>query len=457
MSRTITNKNINRYRGTTSYAGTVRLIWDADQLDLSVLSNFPMLNELVYRHKDLSTLEGIEAYPKLVTLDCSFSKLTSLAGLKYFPQLKTLQCSNNQLTSFVGIENCPKLIRLNYSYNRLTSLEGLDKCPQLQDLNCSYNRLSSLAGIENCPGLIVLDCDYNQLSTLKGLAGVPALQNLYCSHNLLTSVSEVSECRGLRNLFCGNNVIVSLEGIESCPDLETIRCYYNQLVSLEQIAYLRRLLYLSFEGNHIRAPSIQVQRCLERLENIRRSNSRSIYANSQNVHDEHVQLTVCNSIKNLLRDPDPKFSIDSVILSGMDERAIRLIVEYCADKAVHSRHLLTYAELLAYVWARIDRSEHKEELIKILAEQVTDAECKCFTGRFNRTLSALVGFYPDIVISISDNSRISAIILAVKARVEPYSPQACYDAARKQLLDAGYTESVIKPWLDAIIDDEDDD
>ena len=37
-----------------------------------------------------------------------------------------------------------------------------------------------------------------------------------------------------------------------------------------------------------------------------------------------------------------------------------------------------------------------------------------------------------------------------------YDPQAHYETARSQLLDAGYTESHIKPWLDAIIEDEND-
>lgn len=412
MSITITNKNIDRFRSTTQYSGTSKLIWDADHLDLAVLSNFPRLTEIVYRNKDLNTLKGIEAFPKLVKLDCSYSKLTSLAGLKYFPQLKSLNCSSNQI--------------------------------------------SSLAGIENCPELIVLDCCHNQLSTLKGLEGTPSLQNLHCNDNLLTSVSKVRDCRGLRYLYCWNNMIASLEGIESCPDLEALYCQHNQLVSLEQITYLRYLINLRFEGNHVSAPSIQVQRCLERLGRFNR-NSRSIYANRQNVHDEHVQLTVCSSIRNLLRDPKPDFSIDSVVLSGMDERAIRLVVEYCADRAVHSVHLLTYQELLSYVWSRIERSEHRDELIKILAEQVTDAECKCFTGRFNRTLSALVGFYPDVTITISDSSRISAIILAVQSRIDPYDPRAHYEAARTQLLDTGYTETTINPWLDAIIEGEEDD
>ncbi|CAH6420999.1 Hypothetical protein MVR_LOCUS232 [uncultured virus] len=96
------------------------------------------------------------------------------------------------------------------------------------------------------------------------------------------------------------------------------------------------------------------------------------------------------------------------------------------------------------------RSEHKAQLLVILAEQVCDAECKCATGRFNRTLSVLAGFYPDIVIEISDSSRIGAIIIAAKGQAVPYSVQAHRQLALRMLLEAGYGSEEIEPWLEAI-------
>ncbi|CAH6421582.1 Hypothetical protein MVR_LOCUS284 [uncultured virus] len=142
--------------------------------------------------------------------------------------------------------------------------------------------------------------------------------------------------------------------------------------------------------------------------------------------------------------------MDSVIASGMNETAIRLLAEYCDDETVHSIQLLTYAELLAYVWARIERSEHKSELVKILGDQILDSNCKCFTGRFNRTLSVLVGFYEDIVIGISDSSRIGAIIIAAGTRLEVYDHTAHRELARALLLEAGYDTDTIEPWMEAI-------
>ncbi|CAH6420509.1 Hypothetical protein MVR_LOCUS148 [uncultured virus] len=89
-------------------------------------------------------------------------------------------------------------------------------------------------------------------------------------------------------------------------------------------------------------------------------------------------------------------------------------------------------------------------MIRILGQQVLDSEYKCFTGRFNRTLSVLVGFYPDIFIEISDSSRIGAIILGAKDRLELYDSKVHHELAKAALLEAGYDEADVRPWLRAI-------
>ena len=502
MSRTITKKNIEKYRDYDG-SGTINLIWDAGPLDVAVLCSFSRTVKLVFHFNDLATLAHVHVFSRLTKLDVSncdltpFGKLRSLTGLVSLPQLQEFKCIRNELTTLAGIENCPNLTKLDLSHNKLTSLAGLEHLQQLSEFDCDHNELSSLDGVAKCLPLTKLSCSYNQLVSLGGASGCPRLQRLCSDYNQLTSLAELRDCPKLQRLLCDNNWLTSVIGIINCPSLQVLSCDHNQLTSLElenypglvylycdhnelislagieqatlleilncrynrlrhleQIVYLRQLRYLRYEGNPINIPSIQLQRCFDRIERL--NHNSSIYADTQNVHDPHIQKTVCDSIQSLLRDPKPEFSIDAVLESGMSERAIRLLIEYCEDQSVHSHHLLTYAELLGYVWARVCRSEHKDELIKILAEQVCDAECKCFTGRFNRTVSVLVGFYPDIMITISDNSRISAIILASRAMTGQYDPQAHYETARSQLLDAGYTESHIKPWLDAIIEDEDD-
>ena len=200
-------------------------------------------------------------------------------------------------------------------------------------------------------------------------------------------------------------------------------------------------------GNPLEPQTIQIQRLLNRINNNHKS---SIYSDNQNVHDVTIQRTVCDSIQCLLKDPKPNFSIDLIINSNLNSKTIESLIEYCQDDTIHSIHLITFMELLSYVWQRIEKSIDKAELIKILEEQIIDSECKCFTGRFNRTLSVLVGFYEDIKINISDQSRIGAIILNSKEKIIPYDIDVHKERAVNELLNAGYSREEIEPWIEAI-------
>ena len=193
--------------------------------------------------------------------------------------------------------------------------------------------------------------------------------------------------------------------------------------------------------------TVQIERLLNRI-NV--NHNSSIYNDNQNIHDVTIQRTVCDSLQALLRDPKPMFSIEDIINSNLSKTTIESLVEYCQDNSVHSIHLITYQELLSYVWQRITKSVHQSELFKILEEQIIDSECKCFTGRFNRALSVLVGFFDDIKINISDKSRIGAIILNSKEKIDPYDIDKHKEIAIKELIAAGYTGEEIEPWIDAI-------
>ncbi len=240
-----------------------------------------------------------------------------------------------------------------------------------------------------------------------------------------------------------------MEPLSNCINLQKLYCQDNQLTSLEPLIYLRRLTYIDYSDNPIEIPTIQIQRMLNRIDSNRKS---SIYDDNQNVHDTEIQRTVCESVQSLLKDPKMDFSIEDIINSDLNKTTIESLIEYCQDPTIHSVHLITYRELLSLVWIRVSNSIHKSELLRILEEQIADSECKCFTGRFNRTLSVLVGYFDDIKINISDKSRISAIILNTRDRIIPYDPTKHKEMAKKDLIDAGYTEVEFKDWIDAIED-----
>lgn len=452
----------------------------------------PCLTRIECSKNPLVSLSGLENYPKLTILNCSRTSLASLDGLEHCPQLETLNCgfcAIRQLGSkgehnSTGLYGCTRLLDLNCAYNllkygncsdyfrvspepfeplnalihlhklnitgtRIPSIKLIQRCVELTVLNCSSNDLSSLDGIESLTKLETLDCSRNSLTSLEGIEGLVYLHNLDCNYNRLSSIVSLANCMLLTRITCNSNELVTLAGVENCSRLEVLMCGANHITHLENVVHLRTIRCFYYHNNPLAIQSPAAQRFCDRVQG---RSSNSIYDDAQNVHNIHVQRSVCRSLVNLLADGKHEFSIDCIINSSLDRRTIQLLLEYCGDLTIHSVHLLTYQELLGYVWARIMGSEHKPELLKILAEQIHDSECKCFTGRFNRTLSVLVGFYPDIVIAISDSSRIGAIIIAIKDRIRPYDPIVHKSTAHRELLEAGYTEDEIRVWIEAIDD-----
>ncbi len=435
---------------------------------LSNCSSLEILN-CNYNNMELKSLKGLSKCTNLRELYCHDNIITSLKPLSNCVNLQVLDCSWNSIKSIEPLSACFNLLKLDCSLTGTKSFESLSNCANIQELHCIGNQIESLETIQNFPNLKILFCDDNKIVSFQPLSNCPNLKELYCSENQIKSLESLSNCSNiqvlhcsdnqidsletihnfpnLKNLHCDRNEIVSLEPLSNCPDLEKLNCTNNQITSLEPLIYLRRLNNIQYTNNPIEMPTVQIQRMLNRI--ITNHNS-SIYNDKQNVHDAEIQKNVCESIQKLLKDPKNNFSIDDIVNSSLNKITIESLIEYCQDQTIHSIHLITYEELLSLVWNRINQSVHKSELLKILEEQIADAECMCFTGRFNRTLSVLVGFFDDIQINISDKSRISAIILNSKNKIFPYDASKHKDLARKELIKAGYQEADFNVWIDAI-------
>lgn len=85
--------------------------------------------------KDIGSVKGIEAFPKLRELYCSGTGIKEL-DLSNNPRLQILTCGDNALTS-LDTSACPLLKELKVSGCRLTSL-NLGKNPALNFLTCMY-------------------------------------------------------------------------------------------------------------------------------------------------------------------------------------------------------------------------------------------------------------------------------------------------------------------------------
>lgn len=463
---------------------------------LDPLINCTSIQTLIYYSNKITSLEPLSNCINLRSLSCYSNRIRSLKPLAKCINLQSLKCLSHQIISleplshcinlryleisskkinFVGyisdndmeiticqdlehrggilslepLAHCINLEYLDCSNNHIMTLKPLLYCVNLRYLDCSLNNLTSLEGISCCTNIQYMDCGWNRIQSLVPLSHYFTLQKLICSYNSeIQSLDPLSTCTNLQYLDCRRNSIKYLNPLSRCINLQHLICCYNRIISLEPLIYLRRLSTISYTENPLNPPTLQVQRFINRMKNI--NTETSIYNDKQNIHDINIQQTVCESIQRLLQDPKPEFNLVNFIQSPLDPHVISLIVEYLQDETIHSIHFITYCELFSYVWNRIINSPHKLDLLKILEEQIMDSECKCFTGRFNRTLSVLAGFYDDIKIEISDGTRIGAIILAAKQKIHPYNSELHKEIATKSLLEVGYSEEEIDTWINAI-------
>lgn len=147
----------------------------------------------------IASLEGLEHFTSLTSLDCGNNLLTAL-DVSANTALTALSCQSNALTE-LALDANTALRELSCSGNALTAL-NVSRCTELTQLSCNSNRLSAL-DVTRCTALKTLLCDDNALTTLN-LSRSTALTQLGCSKNGLTSL-DVSSCTSLNYLICTEN------------------------------------------------------------------------------------------------------------------------------------------------------------------------------------------------------------------------------------------------------------
>ena len=132
---------------------------------------------------EILSLEGINFFKGLTSLDCSEQKISHL-NMSQNLDLEELDCWGNNLSSLDVSQNM-NLTHLSCSYNHLKTL-NVSKNHNLSYLHCDSNQLIKLDVSKNT-NLCDLHCEFNQLTTLD-VSENKRLEGLYISGNSLTTL-----------------------------------------------------------------------------------------------------------------------------------------------------------------------------------------------------------------------------------------------------------------------------
>lgn len=131
----------------------------------------------------LTSLKGIEVFPRLIRLVCRNNLLTEL-DMSGNPELISLLCDGNRLTE-LDLSHNPKLTTLNCELNYLTRLD-LTGCTELDWLYCRHNKLEQLDLSTNTK-LVFIETFDNKLTSID-ISGLTSLEFLHIDHNRLTEL-----------------------------------------------------------------------------------------------------------------------------------------------------------------------------------------------------------------------------------------------------------------------------
>ncbi len=427
-------------------------LWNNKIKEIKGLDNLVNLQKLYLNGNHITEIKGLDKLVNLQKLYLNSNYITEIQKLDKLVNLQELYLHNNYITEIKEINNLINLKNLYLSYNKITEIKGIDKLINLQELYLNNNQIIKIEGTNTLISLHGLDLDNNQIIEIKGINNLISLQILSLYNNRITELKGLDNLINLQQLYLNNNKITKIKSLNNLINLQMLSLYNNEIKELPlSLCDLRNLNFVSYYDNPIEYIPLPVQRLLNRL-NYRFTANNMIYHDNQNIHNHHIQNSFRNSLNNILKDKQllDLQTIKQQILenSVLLEQSKREILNYCDDNNVmHSSYLITYSDLLIYVWSRIIKSTNKDDILQVLNQEISDGLCMCFTGRLTRLLNTLVGFYDDIELQISDSEQITNIIMSLKNK---FHDEQLRDAVRKELLDRQYSETIINEWLDYI-------
>jgi Leucine-rich repeat (LRR) protein len=392
-----------------------------------------------------------EEVTSLSVCDFQFNELSPY--IKKFINLIKFKVRTNLLQTIPPwIENFSHLTYLDLSENGLSSVPPeIGKLKKLRILNMSDNQLRELPEeIKDLSSLEILDLGCNLLKELPvWLFGMNHLVQLYCDNLRLEKIPpEIGNLTRLCQLSLSLNFLTIIPPeVGNMTSLVGLNLSANRLSTLpSELANLRNMTVLYIHDNPINYIPPQVARMIHRV-----PAGQKIYNDTQSIHNSGIQQSFRETVFRLAnRKPELGVEqvLEEILLSKLTEDSKKALLEYASLEDVHSELNMTYSELLVLVWDRIRKNKDMKEILKVLDTELTDSECKCFTGRITRLVNCLNGFDTDVIINISDNEQLSNLMVLINNRYDNIEDKKT--ELIKAMKERGFSQEKIDEWIEYV-------
>ena len=189
-----------------NFRGYVKEKFDKNKDDILSAEEIAAVKDIHVEGKPITSIEGIEHFTALESLDCSKTKLPSL------------DTSHNENLVFLRCNEISTLTTLNVSENTA-----------LKHLYCNDNPLTAL-DLANNTALEKLECGENEFTTLD-LSKNTSLKYFGFFNGKLSSLDLTNNTNLEELYFCGNNF--STIDISKNTKLKFLHLFSNQLITLD--------------------------------------------------------------------------------------------------------------------------------------------------------------------------------------------------------------------------------
>ena len=274
----------------------------------------------------------------------------------------------------------------------------------------------------------------------------------------MISINEKMVNKDITNLNLSNNNITQLPvEIGNLSRLTTLYLRNNKLTQLPvEIGNLIQLTTLHLSDNMIEnLLNPIIQRVIQRIENIKKIkkiNKDTIYTDRQNVHSSSIQLSIRDSINNLMNAYVLDYPLTYLDWSVLTQQTKEIITEYLDCNDIHTMLNITFKELFIAVVIEMDKlsPDLQIEIQKRLNEEMQDSECKCFTGRISRLVNCLSGYSDKVRIQISENEEINNIISIIMSKRGLKTIEILKEEVQVALKERGYANEKIAEWMEYV-------